>query len=144
MSTIAVTLFLCVACLLIAATVHQKATRLSVTTPVTATVVQAWVERSGRGPHYFAHLIFDRKQDDGASVHCDVPRVATGQPATAGATLTVAPRATTCFEPDVICDTCTPPNEYFAFAMVIAAAVFGLIGLVAIRSAMRELRGKAA
>jgi hypothetical protein len=140
--TIVMTVFVSLGCLIGALAVHGKVTRLATETPVMATVAEAWSERKpkggGPGPNY-AHLIFDRKQNDGDIVHCDVPRVGLGQQSTtAGATIKVAPRATTCWEPDVICETCAAPSDYLASGLLVAAAVFGLICSFLISSTLRK------
>src|SRR5580692_3256881 len=105
-----------------AGVVHEKVKRLATATPVIATVAKAWSEQGkskGGRPVYYAQLIFDRKQNDGDIVHCDVPRVGLGQqPTTVGATIKVAPRATTCWEPDVICETCVAPSDYLTLGML--------------------------
>jgi hypothetical protein len=100
------TLFVSLGCLIGAFVVHVEARRLAVETPVTATVAKVWSKRARGGPIYFAQLIFDRKQSDGEIIHCDVPDVRIGaQPKTVGARIKVAPRLTTCWEPDIICET---------------------------------------
>jgi hypothetical protein len=140
--TTVMTVFVSLACLMGALAVHGKVTRLATDTPVMATVAKAWSERKGGGggPNY-AQLIFDRKQNDGDIVHCDVPRVGLGQqPAAVGATIKVAPRATTCWEPDVICETCAAPSDYLALGLLVTAAVFGLICFFLIRSTLRQYR----
>ena len=128
--------------------VHEKAKRLATETPVTATVAKVWSERGkskGGGLVYHAQLIFDRKQSDGEIVHCDVPRVDLGvHPATVGATIKVAPRATTCWEPDVICETCAAPSGYLTLSLLILAAVSGLICSFLIWNTVRDIQHKVA
>ena len=57
-----------------------------------------------------------------------------------GAIIKVAPRATTCWEPDVICETCAlpPPSDAFALDMLIVAAVSGLISFLLFWITLRE------
>jgi hypothetical protein len=143
--TITFTLFASLGFLAAAAVVHDKVRRLAAETPVMATVARAWSEPAKGGPVYYARLIFDRKQHDGGMVHCDVPRVSFGQQSTrVGATIKVAPRVTTCWEPDVICETCTAPSDTVTFGMLAAAAVFGLICWFVVRSTLREIKYGAA
>jgi hypothetical protein len=138
-TTIGATLFVSLWCLLLAAVVHQKAQRLSTAAPVTATVAKVWSKRISKGgPTYFARLIFDRKQSDGDIVHCDVPDVLIGQPATVGAAIKVVPRSTTCWEPDIFCETCAASNNDFALVMLMVAAVSGLICFVQFWIILRE------
>jgi hypothetical protein len=135
-------------CLMGAAGVSAAARRLASETPVMATVARVWSERAtskGGGLVYHARLIFDRKQNDGEIIHCDVPRVDLGiQPTTVGATIKVAPRATSCWEPDVICATCIAPTGYLALGMLTIAAVSGLICFFLAWSIVRGSRNKAA
>jgi hypothetical protein len=139
------TLFAALGFLMAAAVVHDKVRRLATETPVMATVAKAWSEPAKGGPVYYAQMIFDRKQNDGGLVHCDVPRVSLGQqPATVGATIKVAPRATSCWEPDIICETCAAPSDTLALGMLVTAAVFGLICSFLVRSALREIKYGAA
>jgi hypothetical protein len=49
------------------------------------------------------------------------------RPTTVGAMIKVAPRNTTCWQPDVICETCAAPSDALALDMLIVAAVSGLI-----------------
>jgi hypothetical protein len=145
---ITMTFFVSLGCLMGAAGVYGTAKRLATETPVPATVTKVWSERGpqkGRELVYHAQLVFDRKQNDGEIVHCDVPRVDLGiQPATVGATIKVAPRATSCWEPDVICETCVAPSGYLALGMLIIAAVSGLICLFLTLSTVREAKYRAA
>ena len=138
---IAFTLFAALGWLMAAAVVHDKVRRLATETPVMATVAKAWSEPAKGGPVYYAQLIFDRKKSDGDFVHCDVPRVSLGQQATkVGAAIKVAPRTTSCWEPDVICETCTAPSNTLALGLLVTAAVFGLICSFLVRSALREVK----
>ena len=145
---ITMTLFASLGCLMGAVAVHVKVKRLATETPVIATIAKVWSERGqskGRQLVYYAQLIFDRKQNDGEIVHCDVPRVNLGiQPATVGAAIKVAPRTTTCWEPDIICETCAALSDYFTLIWLVTAAVFGLICSFLIRSTLREIKYKAA
>ncbi|SRR5579871_4493566 len=128
-----------VLCLIAALVVQQTAQRLATETPVPAKVVKVWTQRIGKGgPVYFAHLIFDRRQGDGTAVHCDVPQVRIGPPTTVGATITVAPRTTTCWEPDVICERCVQPSNAIAWGLLVAAVASGLISFVLVHTAVRE------
>jgi hypothetical protein len=129
-------------CLMIAAVVHQKAKLMAAATPVPATVLQVWSKRLSRGePTYFARLIFDRKQNDGEIVHCDVPDVLIGQPAAVGATLTVGPRAETCWEPYIFCENCAMPNDHLALALLIIAVILGFACLFMIIT-MRNMKSR--
>jgi hypothetical protein len=144
---IAIALAISLGCLTAAAGVYGMARRLATETPVTATVARVWSERASKGgqPLYHAHLIFDRIQNDGKIVHCDAPRVFLGiQPTTVGATIKVAPRTTSCLEPDVICETCIAPTGHLALGMLIIAAVSGLICFFLMRSTVRGIQNKAA
>jgi hypothetical protein len=127
-------------CFLFAALiVHQTAQRLATEPRVPAKVVKAWTQRMGKGgPVYFAHLVFERKKADGETVRCDVPYVMIGPPTTAGATITIAPRTTTCWEPDVICETCVQPSNSIAWGLLMAAVASGWICFVLVRRAVRE------
>jgi hypothetical protein len=139
---IAMTLCVSLACLTGAAVVFVTAKRLATETPVMATVAKVWSQRGAKGRDlvYHAQLIFDRKQNDGEVVHCDVPRVNLGiKPATVGATIKVAPRATSCWDPDIICETCVAPTGYHALGFLLVAAVSGLICFFLTRSAVREI-----
>jgi hypothetical protein len=129
-----------------AASVHEKANRVATETPVTATVVKVWTERAPKGTRllYYAHLIFDRKQSDGEVVHCDVPKVGLGpQPATVGGAVTIYPRNTSCWEPDVICENCDAPYPYMSLrGMLIVASMSGLICLFLTLRVLRDIRRK--
>jgi hypothetical protein len=138
--TVAVmTLPLSLGCLMAALVMHVDVKRLATETPVTATVAKVWSKQIGKGgPTYFARLIFDRKQSDGDIIHCDVPDVLIGPPTTVGAMIKVAPRPTTCWEPDVICETCAAPSDALALGLLIVAAVSGLICFLQFRIILRE------
>ena len=148
MMIIVITLFVSLGCLMGAAAVYGTARRLATETPVTATVARVWSERAtskGGGLVYHARLIFDRKQNDGEIIHCDVPRVDLGiQPTTVGAAIKVAPRATSCWEPDVICETCVAPSGILALGMLIIAAASGLICFFLMWSIVRGIQNKVA
>jgi hypothetical protein len=147
MMMMAITLAVSLGCLTGAAGVYAMARRLATETPVAATVAKVWSERTTKGgqPLYQAQLIFDRIQNDGKIVHCDVPRVFLGiQPTTAGATIKVAPRVTSCLEPDVICETCVAPSGHLALGMLIIAVVSGLICFFLMRSTVRGVQNKVA
>src|SRR5580704_6504624 len=109
-------------CLIGALAVYATARRLASEIPVTATVVDVRSERGeakGRELVYYARLLFDRKQDDGGTFHCDVADVFLGiHSATIGAKIRVAPQTTTCIDPDVICDTCVAPSNGIAFVIL--------------------------
>lgn len=122
-----VTLLVSLGCLIIALVVHTNVKRRATETPVTATVGNVWSEPGRGGPTYFARLIFDRKQSDGEIIHCDVPHVEIGPPIKAGTTIKVAPRSATCWEPDIICETCSQSSDALAMDMLIVAAISGLI-----------------
>jgi hypothetical protein len=136
---IVMTLFISLGCLGVAPLVYQKARRLATATPVTATVVKVWSKRTSKtGSTYFARLIFDRKQNDGEIIHCDVPDVVIGPPTTVGAMIKVAPRPTTCWEPDIICETCAAPSNGLALGILIVAVASGLVCFLQIRAILRE------
>lgn len=141
---IAATLVASLGCLIAAIGVYAKVSRLASETPVPAKVVNVRSERGhskGRELVYYAQLIFDRKQDDGKTIHCDVPNVFLGiQPAAVGAIITVAPRPTSCVEPDVICETCVTPSNRLALAFLIVGLIFGLICFVLTRNIVRSVR----
>ncbi len=113
------TLLLSLGCLITALVMHVDAKRRATETPVTATVAKVWTEPSRGGPTYFARLIFDRKQSDGETIHCDVPHVEIGLPMKVGAMIKVAPRATTCWEPDIICESCVGPSDALALDILL-------------------------
>jgi hypothetical protein len=142
----AIALVVSLGCLTGAAGVYGTARRLATETPVTATVAKVWSERTSKGqPLYHAQLIFDRIQNDGKIVHCDVPRVFLGiQPTTDGATIKVAPRVTSCLEPDVICETCVAPSGHLALGMLIIAVASGSICFFLMRSTVRGMQNKVA
>jgi hypothetical protein len=78
-------------------------------------------------------------------VHCDVPNIFLGiQPATVGATIMIAPRATTCSEPDVICNTCVRASGSLALGFLLVAALSGLIFFFQVRNVMRDIQNKSA
>jgi hypothetical protein len=116
--------------LMVAVSVYEKAKRVATEKPVPAKVTKVWTEhgRSGRR-FYYAHLIFDRKQNDGTVVHCDVPTVSLGpQPATVGGSLTIYPSNTGCWDPDVICESCDTPYPYPSLRGALAiASISGLV-----------------
>jgi hypothetical protein len=140
---IEITAFLSLGCLVAAAGVQGAAHRLATATPVTATVAKVWSERApkGGGLVYRAQLIFDRKRNDGEIVHCDVPRVDLGiHPATVGDTIKIAPRDTSCWEPDIICETCVAPSGRLALVMLIIAVISGWICFFVVRRTVREIK----
>jgi hypothetical protein len=133
------TLLISLGCLMTALVMHIDVKRRAIDTPVTAAVVKVWIEQSKRGgPTYFARLIFDRKQGDGEIIHCDVPHVLIRQPVKVGTMIKVAPRATTCFEPDVICETCASPSDALALDILITGGVSGLICILLFWITLRE------
>jgi hypothetical protein len=122
------TLLIALGCLIAALVMHVDVKRLATETPVTATVAKVWSNISKGQRIYSAQLTFDRKQSDGRIIHCDVPGVEMGtRPTTVGAVIKVAPRNTTCWQPDVICETCSSPSDALALDILIVAAVSGLI-----------------
>jgi hypothetical protein len=133
------TLLLSLGCLITALVIHIDVKRRATETPVTATVAKAR-SRIDRGEAiYFAQLIFDRKQSNGDTIHCDVPDVPFGtQPTTVGAIIRVAPRATTCWEPDIICETCTRPSDALALDILIAGSISGMISLLLVWITLRR------
>lgn len=137
--TIAATLLICLGCLIGAAVIRQNARLLAV--PVEATIASAWVERGKSNvgePVYYARLVFDRIQNTGGIVHCDVPRVRIGQSATIDSKIEVFPHATSCREPYVKCKTCARPSDSLELSVLIIAIVSGLICAIQIRGTLRE------
>lgn len=128
--------------LLFAVSAHEKEVRVAAEAPVTATVASAWSESIKGGRNYFAHLIFDRKQTDGEVVHCDVPKVRLGlQPANTGGTITIYPRATSCWEPDVLCESCASPYSNIPVReLLLVASTLGLIFLFLTWRFLRDIR----
>jgi hypothetical protein len=61
-----------------------------------------------------------------------------------GATIKVAPRATSCWEPDVICATCLAPSDTLALGMLIVAAVSGLLCFFLAWGTVRGVQNKVA
>jgi hypothetical protein len=123
---IEITAFISLVCMVIALTVQSNANRLAVETPVVAKVAQVWSRAARGGPVYRAHLIFDRKQSDGQIVHCDVPRVDLGaRPPFVGGTIKIYPRAESCWEPDVVCETCMVPSGRIALSFLTIAVISG-------------------
>jgi hypothetical protein len=129
--------------LMVAVSVYKKAKRVASETPVPAKVTKVWTEhgRSGRR-FYYAHLIFDRKQNDGTLVHCDVPTVSLGpQPATVGGSLTIYPSNTGCWDPDVICESCDTPYPYPSLrGALVIASISGLVLVFLSWRVMRDIR----
>jgi hypothetical protein len=133
------TLLISLGCLIAALVMHVEVKRLATETPVVATVAKVRTKQIGKGgPTYFARLIFDRKQSNGDIIHCDVPNVLIGPPITVGAMIKVAPRPTTCFEPDVICETCAAPSDALVLDMLIVAAISGLISFLQLWIILRK------
>ena len=136
---IAITAFISLACAVIALTVQSAANRLAAETPVVAKVAKVWSQASKSGLEYRAQLIFDRKQSDGQIVHCDVPRVDLGMTRPiVGGTIKIAPRAESCWEPDVMCETCTVPSGRIALSFLTIAIVSGWLCFVVTRRTLRE------
>jgi hypothetical protein len=144
-SAIGITAFISLACMVIAITVQSKADRLATETPVVAKVARVWSQAAKSGPVYRAQLIFDRKQSDGQIVHCDVPRVDLGvmRPAVGG-TIEIAPRADSCWEPDVICETCMVPSGRIALSFLMIAVASGCLCFVVTRRTLRDAQNKVA
>lgn len=129
--------------LMFAASGYEKAKRVATEAPVSATVANVWSTRTkGGGQVFFAHLIFDRKLSDGEVVHCDVPKVSLGlQPAKAGGSITIYPRATSCWEPDVLCENCDSPYSNMPVrAILLVASISGLIFLFVAWRLLRDIR----
>jgi hypothetical protein len=144
-ATIATTFIFSLLFLAGAAGVHLAAKRRATETPVVATVAKLWSEKAKYGLVYHAQLIYDRKQSDGQTVHCDVPRVDLGaHPAAVGTTIEVAPRANTCWEPDVVCENCVEASDDLASGMLVIAIVSGLICSLLIWSTVRDTQNKVA
>lgn len=125
---------------------QQRARRLTADPPVTATVRKAWIEHQ-KGPVQFAHLVYDRKQPEGEVAHCDVSRVRVGGSdltLRTGDTITIAPRPNTCWEPDIICETCAPPSPQRVSVLFVISAVSGLLFSLLLWGALRALRSNAA
>jgi hypothetical protein len=141
-----VTLGICFGSLMVAVGAQQMDRRLAADPPVTATVRKAWIEHF-KGPVQFARLVYDRKQPDGEVVHCDVPRVRVGYRdlgLKAGDTITIAPRPNTCWEPDIICETCAPPPPHLVSVLFVISAVSGLLFGLLVWGALRAQRSNAA
>ncbi len=143
---IELTIFVSLAFLVVTLATWGKAHRLATNTPVMATVAKIWSERtrSKNVVVYYAQLIFDRKQENGDTIHCDVPRVLLGQlRVAAGEAIKIAPRATSCWEPDIICETCGAPTVQLALSMLVISALSGGIGFILILRAVRASQIKA-
>jgi hypothetical protein len=113
-------------CLIAAIIIHFEVKRMATQTPVTATVAQVQTKMYKGNLVYSVRLIFDRKQTDGSVVHCDLPNVEMG-PTKIGDAIKVSPQNTSCFAPDIICDTCAAPSDALALDLLIVAAISGLI-----------------
>ena len=123
-----IALLVSLGCLITAFVMHIDVKRRATETPVIATIAKVRSQINKGDYIYFAQLSFDRKQGDGSMVHCDVPDVPFGmRRMTAGATIKVAPRAATCWDPDIICETCAAPSDSVALDMLMIAAISGLI-----------------
>jgi hypothetical protein len=123
-----ITLLVSIGCLITALIMHINVERRATETPVTAIVAQVRSAMYKGTPNYFVRLIFGRKQADGKVVHCDVPDVEMGmRPTKLGEAIKVAPRLTTCWQPDIICETCAAPSNALALDLLIVAAVSGLL-----------------
>jgi hypothetical protein len=84
-------------------------------------------------------LIFDRKDKDGAAVHCDIPKVPIGgQAMKMGDTIKVVPRIASCWDPYLICKSCIVPTKGLAWGLLVAAFVFGSIAVVVTRRVLRD------
>ena len=132
------TLFVSLVGLMNAGAMHAKIKRLATVTPTTATVIRAWREVH-KNTFDYAHITFDRKENDGHVVHCDLPKADVtrfGRTFAAGDTMLVAPRPMTCWEPDAICENCQP-DEHDVFAVLKMAAIAGLLCCYLIWSALR-------
>jgi hypothetical protein len=115
-------------CLLAALIMHFEVKRLATQTPVTATVAQVQNRMYKGVLVYSARLIFDRTQGNGSVVHCDLPDVELGvRSAKLGETIKISPQNTSCFAPDIICDTCAAPSDAVALDLLIIAVACGLI-----------------
>jgi hypothetical protein len=122
---------------------QQRAHRLAANPVVTATVREAWSEHQKGGPVPYAHLVYDRKQWDGKTVHCDVPWVnvgGLGRMLSAGDTIMIAPLPNECWEPDLICETCAPWTPRHIAMMYVVSASSGLLCVFLIWQAIRDMR----
>jgi hypothetical protein len=78
-------------------------------------------------------------QSDGIVVHCDVPDVEMGlRLTTPGEAIKISPRNSSCWEPHVICETCSAPSDGLAVGWLIVAVVSGLICFLQFRVILRE------
>jgi hypothetical protein len=112
-ATICLCLLISLSSLIAAVAAHERGLRLASDSTVIATVKNVLMGRSGT-PGEYAHLTYDRRDQDGQFVHCDVPRVHIGNIArriAPGDLVTIAPRADSCWDPDIICDICAPTKE---------------------------------
>jgi hypothetical protein len=132
------TLLVSLGCLLTALVMHMVVKRRATETPVIATVAKVWSVPDRGGPAYFARLIFDRKQSDGETIHCDVAHVEIGPPIKVGARIKVSPQASSCWEPAIICETCSAPSDAIALDFLIAGGVSGLISFLLFWIGWRE------
>src|ERR1700754_4711933 len=85
---------------------YHRFKHISTPTTVTrsATVRDIPIGRSG-APGDYAHLTFDRNDQNGRLVHCDVPQVHGGEIAhrlSPGDLIAIAPRVSSCWDPDII------------------------------------------
>jgi len=145
LATICLCLLISIVSLIAAVASHERGLRLASDPRVTATVKNVLIGRNGK-PGEYAHLIYDRNDQTGRLVHCDVPRVRIGNIArrlTTGDLVTIAPRANSCSEPDIICEICASSEESVA-VLSLASAVSGVLFVVLIWRGRRVSEGKIA
>src|SRR4029077_4801597 len=58
----------------------------------------------------------------------------------AGDTITIAPRPNTCWEPDIICETCAPPPPHLVSVLFVISAVSGLLFSLLVWGGLHALR----
>jgi hypothetical protein len=122
--TICLSLLISIASLVAAVAAHERGLRLASNPTVIATVKNILIGRGGTSGEY-AHLIYDRKDQNGQLIHCDLPRVRIGNFArklTNGDPVTIAPRANSCWEPDIICEICASSKESVEVLSAVSAA----------------------
>jgi hypothetical protein len=116
----------------------ERASRLAADERVTARVIRAWVVH-GRGGGPRADLAYERQQND-KIVHCEIANVAVGRvgrTVNTGDAITVSPRPDSCWEPDVVCETCPPEKPNMIFPLLFSA-FFAAIGVFLLKKALKK------
>ena len=123
------TFMLCLLFFVFALAERGRANRIATNPAVMAEVKGTWFERGGKGGQVqFAHLVFDRTQD-GRQIHCDVNRVninLIGKNIDDGEHIKIAPLSYSCFEPDIICDSC-PSWQTGMTILLLSSAISGIL-----------------